>query len=67
MQACNAAGGHCVTYLDGYYAEMVLCVVIEMVLCVVFEMILCVVFGVIWAWWQRNRIGMLQSLIFITN
>ncbi|XP_064384816.1 acetyl-coenzyme A transporter 1-like [Halichondria panicea] len=46
LQACEAAGGHCVTYVDGYYVEMVLCVTV----------------GVIWVWWQRKRIGQLQDL-----
>lgn len=45
-QACQAAGGHCVTHLDGYYAEMVFCVV----------------FGLIWYWWQTGKLKRLQSL-----
>ena len=45
-QACQAAGGHCVTHLDGYYAEMVFCVL----------------FGLFWYWWQKGKLKHLQSL-----
>ena len=45
-QACQAAGGHCVTHLDGYYAEMVVCIL----------------FGLFWYWWQRGKLKHLQSL-----
>lgn len=46
LKACEAAGGHCVTYMDGYYVEMALCVC----------------FGVVWVWWQRKRMSQLQDL-----
>jgi PAT family acetyl-CoA transporter-like MFS transporter 1 len=46
LQACQAAGGNCVTHIDGYYIQMVVC--------------LCL--GVIWYVWQRKRITKLQNL-----
>lgn len=46
LQACEAAGGHCVTHLDGYYVESIVCIAL----------------GVVWVWWQRRKIARLQSL-----
>ena len=43
---CTAAGGHCVTQLDGYYLEIVICLIL----------------GVIWYFLQHKRIKKLQSL-----
>ena len=43
---CTAGGGHCVTQLDGYYVEIVICLIL----------------GVIWYFLQRQRIIRLQSL-----
>ena len=46
FQACEEAGGHCVTHMDGYYVEMGICIV----------------FGLLWLLWQRKKIDRLQSL-----
>lgn len=46
LQACEAAGGKCVTHMDGYYVEMGICVA----------------FGLFWLLWQRRKIHRLQAL-----
>jgi len=43
---CEEAGGHCVTHLDGYYVEIVVCML----------------FGFLWLMWQRRKIRRLQDL-----
>jgi PAT family acetyl-CoA transporter-like MFS transporter 1 len=46
LQACEEAGGHCVTHLDGYYIEIMAGIVI----------------GLVWYFLQSQRIRRLQSL-----
>ena len=46
LQACEAAGGHCVTNVDGYYVESAACVLI----------------GLLWFWWQSKKLRQLQTL-----
>lgn len=46
LQLCEAAGGKCVTNVDGYYILSILCVLL----------------GLLWLGWQRNRMNRLQAL-----
>lgn len=46
FQACSAAGGKCETRVDGYY----------------FEVVICLVYGVLWYFWGKTKIERLQKL-----
>jgi PAT family acetyl-CoA transporter-like MFS transporter 1 len=46
LQACTKAGGSCLTILDGYYIESILCVVI----------------GFMWYIWRHKHVRQLDNL-----
>ncbi|XP_041378561.1 acetyl-coenzyme A transporter 1-like [Gigantopelta aegis] len=46
VQACKAAGGSCVTSIDGYYIESAFCVVV----------------GLLWIKWKANKLRHLDTL-----
>ena len=46
LQLCEAAGGKCVTNVDGYYVLSIACILL----------------GLLWMGWQRNRMNRLQAL-----
>eukprot|EP00731_Ephydatia_muelleri_P014852 Em0008g572a len=46
LQLCEAAGGKCVTNVDGYYVLSIACILL----------------GLLWMGWQRNRMNRLQAM-----
>eukprot|EP00731_Ephydatia_muelleri_P014821 Em0008g541a len=45
-ELCEAAGGKCVTNVDGYYVLSIACILL----------------GLLWMGWQRNRMNRLQAM-----